>query len=111
MATNVNVYEDNTIRGLLWVYLAQTDDEQERLTTRHKNGVGFSGVDGRILTSIATYIINHARISQKQYAIVGRKMEKYHKQLALMPATFDHRTMIDPIPDNEVVFNGPAFLD
>lgn len=84
------------LKGLYTIYQYQTEEEQNTETTRFHNGVGFSGVDGEILTSFAKQLIRKGyedhlrnklgvRISQyfspKQEAILRKKIGKYARQL------------------------------
>lgn len=69
------------IKGLLRVYSFQTPSEQSMQTTVQDNGVGFTGVDGEILTSFAQQVERGRTLSQKQMAILKKKMPKYAGQL------------------------------
>jgi hypothetical protein len=69
------------LRGLVKVYEMQTADEQEMEATTEHNGVGFTGVDGEILTSFAKQYIARGTLSPKQMALLYKKMPKYAKQL------------------------------
>lgn len=68
-------------RALVKIYQFQTLDEQKSQSTVYYNGVGFSGTDGRILTSIAKQLLKYGRISEKQMNIVFKKMPKYWNQI------------------------------
>lgn len=80
-----------TIRGILVIYRYQTNEEKSRHETIEDNGIGFNGVDARILTSYAKQILEWERkdpatrfqygLSPKQYEIARRKMGKYAKQI------------------------------
>ena len=67
--------------ALLKIYEFQTQEEQDHECTHDHNGVGFTGVDGEILTSFAKQLIKYKRLSEKQMAIVFKKMPKYWKQI------------------------------
>jgi hypothetical protein len=83
------------IRGLVAIYAAQTADEQACETVSVDNGVGFTGIDGQILSSFAKqaekkiawvkskgYKVDYSRaLSPKQFALLFKKMPKYAKQL------------------------------
>lgn len=84
------------LRGLLAIYQFQTEHEKQANTTEQHNGVGFSGIDGEIMTSMANQAIKKGveqtlRTSQqiyaekffsaKQIAILKQKMPKYARQL------------------------------
>lgn len=78
LATNKNW----AFRGLLRIYQCQTSDEQASGVTRKLNGVGFSGADGEILSSFATQLIDEKFAgSEKQMAILFKKMPRYARQL------------------------------
>jgi hypothetical protein len=69
-------------RALLVIYQNQTDDEQASFSTRHQNGVGFTGNDAEWLTDIAVKWKKWGRwASPKQCNAVRRAIRKYHRQL------------------------------
>jgi len=70
------------IRALVKVYTLQTLDEQCTGQTANLNGVGFSGIDSKILSSFAEQVNKGRTLSVKQMAIVFKKMPRYHKQVA-----------------------------
>ena len=70
------------VKALVKVYTLQTMDEQITGQTSNLNGVGFSGVDSKILSSFAEQVNNGRNLSDKQMAIVFKKMPRYHKQIA-----------------------------
>ena len=67
--------------ALLKIFEFQTADEQERETTHDHNGVGFTGIDGEILSSFAKQLTYKGYLSPKQMALVYKKMPKYWKQI------------------------------
>lgn len=69
------------IRGLLRIYEDQTAEEQAAGHTHMHNGVGFSGVDGEILSSFAEQINKGRNMSFKQMTLIHKKMPKYAMQL------------------------------
>jgi len=83
------------VRGLLAIFAAQTADEQRAETVSVDNGVGFTGIDGKILSSFAKQAQNkidwvaskglkldYSRVlSPKQFNILFKRMPKYAKQL------------------------------
>lgn len=69
------------IRGLLRIYEDQTAEEQAVGDTCVHNGVGFSGVDGEILSSFAEQINKGRNMSPKQMALIHKKMPRYAGQL------------------------------
>ena len=68
------------IRGLVTIYAYQTREEQFAGDTRVNNGVGFTGTDGQILSSLADQA-QRRNLSEKQMALVFKKMPKYAGQL------------------------------
>lgn len=69
------------LRGVIRILEFQTKDEIKSNNTYDYNGVGFTGFDGEILTSIAKFYLNTGKVSNKQLEILFRKMPKYWKQL------------------------------
>ena len=69
------------VRGLLKIYEFQTEAEQRVGETTEDNGVGFSGCDAHILSSFAEQIKNGRQMSEKQLAIIYKKMPRYSRQL------------------------------
>ena len=70
------------VKALVKVYTLQTLDEQVTGQTANLNGVGFSGIDSKILSSFAEQVNKGRTLSVKQMAIVYKKMPRYHKQVA-----------------------------
>ena len=75
-------------KGVVAIFDRQTADEQEVEETKHHNGIGFNGVDGRIMSSFAKQINNfrpgkyRSPLSPKQMTIARKKIMKYSGQLA-----------------------------
>ncbi len=69
------------VRGLLRIYDYQTEAEQSVGETTEDNGVGFSGADAHILSSLADQIKAGRQMSVKQMAIIYKKMPRYSGQL------------------------------
>lgn len=69
------------VRGLLKIYEFQTEAEQRVGETTEDNGVGFSGCDAHILSSFADQIKNGRQMSEKQLAIIYKKMPRYSRQI------------------------------
>ena len=67
--------------ALVKIYDFQTEEEQNSGDTNEYNNVGFTGVDGFILSSIAKQYITKGWLSPKQKAIVMKKMSKYTRQI------------------------------
>ena len=68
-------------QALLKIFESQTIEEQRSKDTMFHNGVGFTGTDGRILSSLASQLIKKRFLSDKQMAIVYKKMPKYWIQV------------------------------
>lgn len=75
------------IRGMLRVYAEQTASEKAMGGTVDDNGVGFSGVDGNILSSFSDQIDHGRNMSEKQMRIILKKMPKYARQLMELSET------------------------
>ena len=69
------------LRALERIYADQTRAEQAAGHTSEHNGVGFSGVDGDILSSFAEQFARRRSLSPKQMEILFKKMPKYARQL------------------------------
>ncbi|MCF0126248.1 MAG: hypothetical protein HUJ68_10940 [Clostridia bacterium] len=72
------------LRALQVIYSNQTDDEQQDAVTKHYNKIGFTGSDAEFLTSLAKQYEYKGDLSDKQMAILYRKMPKYAGQLLKM---------------------------
>lgn len=59
----------------------QTADEQSTGDTRWANGIGWNGIDAKILTSFASQVKKGWKLSPKQVAIAQKKLPKYAKQV------------------------------
>lgn len=59
----------------------QTPDEQVADVTRYNNNVGFSGADVEILSSFAKQYMKKGRLSDKQMALLHKKISKYSRQV------------------------------
>lgn len=70
------------VRAVAVLYERQTASEQAIGGTTDANGVGFSGVDGDLLSSFAMYIRRTGTLSEKQMVFARKKVRKYWKQLA-----------------------------
>lgn len=67
----VRIFEEN-----------QTEDERSADSTRHDNGIGFSGVHANICSSFAKQLKRGWKLSDKQMVVVFKIIPKYHKQVA-----------------------------
>ena len=73
---------DKVLYGALKnLYNCQTADEQASAETTHANGAGFNALDAEFLTSCAQFLIKNGFLTDKQKAVVRRKLVKYNKQL------------------------------
>ncbi len=69
-------------RGLITIYMMQTQEEKNKLGTIINNGVGFGSFDSEFLSSIAEKILRKQKLSNKETILVQAKMMKYAGQLA-----------------------------
>ena len=69
------------MRALLKLYSRQTADEQIQQTVSHNNGKGFRSCDARFLTSLSESAIKYNRLTDKQDAVLARKIKVYAGQL------------------------------
>jgi hypothetical protein len=69
------------IKGLMRIYANQTESEQTSGGVIVNNGIGFVHVDSEILTSFAKQYEKKGSLSEKQMAILYKKMPKYAGQL------------------------------
>lgn len=68
-------------KALIRIYERQTDSEQAAEATHDNNSVGFTGIDGKILTSFAKFLQKTKFLTPKQMNIVFKKMPKYWNQI------------------------------
>lgn len=73
--------EDARLKALLLIFNYQTAEEKQIEATYNKNNVGFSGADGKILTSFAKQYSKFRSLSTKQLTILQKKMPKYASQI------------------------------
>ena len=69
------------VKGMVRIYEFQTAHEQNIGNTCEDNGVGFSGIDGDILSSFAEQVKRGRNLSMKQMSVVFGSMPKYAGQL------------------------------
>lgn len=69
------------LKGLIKIFEFQTKSEQEYESTHVYNKIGFTGTDGKILTSFAKQYINRNFLTPKQMTILYKKMPKYWMQI------------------------------
>ncbi len=70
-----------TLRALLAIYERQTASEQAAGQTIEHNGVGFTGPDAEILSSIADFYSRRGFVTERQMGVVRRRIGKYAGQL------------------------------
>ncbi len=73
--------DDQMIKAMMKIYDYQTIAERRIGGTTEHNGVGFTGVDGNILSSFCDCYMKYHRLTERQMIIVRKKMPKYVKQL------------------------------
>ena len=78
LATNHNWMQ----RAIVRLHERQTADEQASGMTKDDNGIGFSGIDAKILSSFAQQIERGRTLSPKQLAIAFKKVPRYSRQIA-----------------------------
>ena len=67
--------------ALVKIFEFQTETEKTCEHTYENNNVGFTGVDGEILTSFAKQFISRNFLSEKQMKLLYKKMPKYWMQV------------------------------
>ena len=80
-------------RYLIWrmlqaLYSRQTGQEQSSLSTRCINGVGFNKYDAPFLTNVAKQSLKYKNLTWPQALAVGKCLQKYHKQLLEICASY-----------------------
>ena len=81
MKNILNKHDDQVGKALVKLYEKQTYDEQVNYETKENNGVGFNGVDAKILTSFADFYKKTGFLTPKQLVIARKKIMKYAGQL------------------------------
>jgi hypothetical protein len=69
------------LRALVVVYNSQTHSEKISQETSEHNGVGFTGCDAGILSSLSLQYLETGRLSPKQMELVFKKIPKYAGQV------------------------------
>ncbi len=72
------------LRALSRIYSFQTEDEKSREDTYYINKVGFTGVDGEFLSSLAKQWEEKHFLTPKQMSYVFKRIPKYWKQIWLI---------------------------
>lgn len=81
LKTQLATRPQQAIKGLMRIYANQTESEQSSGIVISNNGIGFVHVDSEILTSFAKQYEERGSLSEKQLAILYKKMPKYAGQL------------------------------
>ena len=81
LKTQLATRPQQAIKGLMRIYAKQTESEQSSGIVISNNGIGFVHVDSEILTSFAKQFEERGSLSEKQLAILYKKMPKYAGQL------------------------------
>lgn len=75
-------------KAIFYLYKMQTTDEQDKLETRHHNGVGFNSADGFMGTSMGKFYSRRGYLTPKQISYWTRReksgkmrIQKYSSQL------------------------------
>ena len=69
------------VQALLTINRLQTDSEKSLGVALKSNGVGFTGYDAPILSSMALHLSRHGNLSPKQMDVVHRLIPRYAAQL------------------------------
>jgi hypothetical protein len=69
------------LKALIKIFEFQTRTEQEQEVTHENNHVGFTGTDGKIMTSFAKQYTTRHFLTPKQMALLYKKMPKYWMQI------------------------------
>ena len=81
LKTQLATRPQQAIKGLMRIYANQTESEQSSGIVISNNGIGFVHADSEILTSFAKQFEERGILSEKQLAILYKKMPKYAGQL------------------------------
>lgn len=81
LKTQLATRPQQAIKGLMRIYANHTESEQSSGIVISNNGIGFVHVDSEILTSFAKQFEERGSLSEKQLAILYKKMPKYAGQL------------------------------
>lgn len=77
----ITTERDCAIKAMLRIYEYQTEDEKACGTVDNLNGVGFAGTDAELLTSFCKQFERRKSLTDKQVAILFKKIGKYAGQL------------------------------
>lgn len=81
LKTQLATLDRQALKGLVTIYGFQTDEEQEKGDTLEYNQMGFTGLDGQFLSSLAEQYIARGSLSPKQIVYIKKAMPKYAGQL------------------------------
>lgn len=81
MKINLSNRKDIRAKALVRIFKNQTSSEQQTNSTNHYNGIGFTGADAPFLSSLAKQFISKNYLTDKQDAILAKKIKKYARQL------------------------------
>lgn len=73
--------DEAVYKAMLRIYARQTEDEKQIMDTKDWNSVGFTGVDGHIMSSFVESYKRYGRLTEKQMRIARNKIKKYWRQL------------------------------
>lgn len=68
------------LRGMYAIWKYQTADEQRSECTHDSNGVGFSGIDGEIMTSFSNQMLKKGYLNKQNHPDLGIRMFFSEKQ-------------------------------
>ena len=77
----ITTSKKHAVKAMFRIYEYQTSEEQVNGSVYENNGVGFAGTDSGILTSFCQQYLAKGYLSEKQYAILFKKIGKYAGQL------------------------------
>lgn len=77
----LNTNDKAVWRGVARIYERQTEAEKAVGDTCVYNGIGFSGADAQILSSLAQFYEKTGFMTPRQTAIARKKIKKYTRQL------------------------------
>ena len=77
----ITTERDRAIKAMLRIYEYQTEDEKACGTVDNLNGVVFAGTDAELLTSFCKQFERRKSLTDKQVAILFKKIGKYAGQL------------------------------
>lgn len=77
----VNTNDRAVERAILAIYSRQTEDERSDASTKHSNGVGFSGTDAGLGSYYASWINSGKRLTGKHLVKARLMALKYTRQL------------------------------